>query len=231
MNPKQHLQEQAERDRIREICRGVVESEFIKRGAASSEPGDNIAPRAKQRFRKWKRCLTLITLVIPILYLIFLVADRQGVWDRLTGLDLVQAVSDRFQQSYAAGASTPVRVGDPAWEPLLAIIYRYSKATFPADKTPRVVARDVATLSAVVPETGSEWTAPSTPLSLLYKDWPTGEAIERADYRVIGTIGELQDWIQKEKERRKFLALDVFLGLFGPLLGFLIFILERRIDE
>jgi hypothetical protein len=178
----------------------------------------------------WKNVLTIITLLLPFLYVGFVVADRLGIWDETSGLDLVQSASDRFEESYAENASQPVRVGDKEWKPLLRIIYRYSRATFPTDKEPRVVARMVAPLSVRTPQAGplkSEWTVPSTPLYLLYRDWP-GQSVYPDDYRVVGSIGDLQEWISKEKDRRRFLVQDIFLGIFGPLLSVVIFWLEKR---
>jgi len=181
--------------------------------------------------RVWKRRLTVVTLILPFLYTTFIVADRFGVWDRLSGLDLVEQASDRFDLSYAADASNPVRVGDKEWKPLLKLVYRYSRADFIKDKQPRVIARLQATLSTRTPQEGpieAEWTAPSTPLVLMYRDWPmnTGKPVTQDEFRVIGTIGDLKDWISKAREDRKFLVGDIFLGTFGPLLGIVIFFLE-----
>jgi hypothetical protein len=190
----------------------------------------------KSKLKKAKRALTIILLVLPFIYLGFIVTDRLGVWDRLTGLDLVEKVAARFDLSYADNASSPVRVGDKEWKPLLALVYRYSKASFVPDKKPRVFARLKAPLSTRTPSEGpivAEWTAPSTPIFLLYVEWPqnTGKDIPPDQWRVIGTIGDLHDWIYREKDRRRFLVQDIFLGTFGPLLAIAVFWLERRIEE
>jgi hypothetical protein len=189
----------------------------------------------KTKLKKTKRVLTAVTLLLPFLYLGFIVADRFGVWDRLTGLYLVEQVSQRFDLSYADDASHPVRVGDKTWDPVMKLIFRYSKAHFDESKTPRVVARFQASLSTRTPEQGpvfAEWTAPSTPIVVIYQDWPTntGKGIPPEQFCIVGTIGDLRDWISKEKDRRKFLVQDIFLGTFGPLLGVLVFILEKTIE-
>lgn len=184
------------------------------------------------RLGKTKFVLNLVLLILPFLYLGFILADRAGVWDRLGGLDLVEQAAARFELSYAPDASKPVRVGDKAWEPLLKLVYGYSHAQFPAEKTPRVIGRSVAVSSSRLPEEGpveAEWTAPSTPLLLLYRDWP-GNTVPREDYRIIGTIGDLREWISKAKDYRRFLVQDVFLGTFTPLLGFAVFLIDRK-DE
>jgi hypothetical protein len=66
----------------------------------------------KASLKKWKRTLTVVTLILPFLYTAFIITDRYGLWDELSGLDLVEGVSARFDLSYADNASLPVRVGD-----------------------------------------------------------------------------------------------------------------------
>src|SRR5579862_4753987 len=119
--------------------------------------------------------LNVLLLALPFLYLGFILADRFGTWDRLFGLDLVEQAAANFELSYAPGASTPVRMGDKEWRPLLKLTYRYSPATFPTDKQPLLFVLFVALSSAGTPSEGptlAEWTAPSTPLTLLYHNWP-----------------------------------------------------------
>jgi hypothetical protein len=183
--------------------------------------------------RRAKFALNLILFILPLLYLGFILADRAGVWDRLFGLDLVEQAAARFELSYAPDASLPVRVGDKEWKPLLHLAYRYSTAQFIPNKQPRVIARFVAVSSARTPTEGpvyAEWTAPSTPLVLLYRDWP-GNTVPLEDYRIIGTIGDLRDWISKAKDFRRFWVQDVFLGTFTPLLGFALFLIDWKGEE
>jgi hypothetical protein len=175
--------------------------------------------------------LRLASLALPVLYLAFLLADRQGVWSHLRGLDSVEAVTARFEKSYAPDASAPVSVGDPEWKPLINLIYKYSNADFPKDKKPQTVARLKATLSGeqLSPDgkLQSEWTAPSTPFMVLYRRWP-GNAIPKEDWRIGGTIGDLRSWILRSKEDLRFLVKDVFLVLFSFIVGLLLFFHEHR---
>jgi len=194
------------------------------------------AVRGISQLKRWKRVLTVVTLVLPFLYTGFIIADRYGVWDAVSGLDLVEQVSATFELSYAPNASNPVRVGDKAWDPLLNLVYRYSSASFDRTRQPKVIARLQASLSTRTPEKGpliAEWTAPSTPLFIIYVEWPSdkGGNLRNEDWRVIGTIGDLKEWISKEKDRRRFLVQDIFLGTFGPLLAVVIFWLEVKADS
>src|ERR1700722_11407015 len=178
--------------------------------------------------------LDVLLLVLPFSYLAFIVADRFGVWDQFSGLDLVEHASANFDLSYAPDASNPVRVGDKEWGPLLKLTYRFSNAQFPTDKQPLLFARSVAISSGRTPSEGvvmAEWTAPSTPLLLLYHDWPGHGEIQPADYRVVGTIGDLREWISKAKDYRRFLVQDVFLGTFTPLLGFALFLIDWKKEK
>jgi hypothetical protein len=184
-----------------------------------------------RKLRRLKFLLNLLLLILPLLYVGFVIADRFGVWDHLTGLDLVEQAAANFELSYAPNASTPVRVGDKEWGPLLKLCYQYSTAQFPNDKQPLLFARFVAISSGRTPPEGpitAEWTAPSTPLALLYHDWPSHGDIQPADLRVVGTIGDLREWISKAKDRRRFLLQDVFLGTFTPLLGFAVFWIDWK---
>ncbi len=122
---------------------------------------------SERKLRTTKRVLNFVLIVLPLLYLGFIIADRFGVWDRLSGLDDVERIAARFELSYAPDASHPVRVGDAEWKPLLQLVNTYSNAQLPSDKEPRVIARYVAVSSARTPPEGpiiAEWTAPSTPL-------------------------------------------------------------------
>jgi hypothetical protein len=190
----------------------------------------------KASLKKWKRTLTVVTLILPFLYTAFIITDRYGLWDELSGLDLVEGVSARFDLSYADNASLPVRVGDREWWPLLKIIRNYSGVKLRADKEPRVIARFRASFSTRTPREGpiySEWTAPSTPIAVIYQDWPTnsGKGVPQQQWQIIGTIGDLKDWIAKVKDSRRFLVEDIFLGTFGPALAILIFLLEAKLDS
>jgi len=175
--------------------------------------------------------LRVLSLLLPILYLVFLLADRAGVWSRLQGLDRVERVAERFEKSYAPNASAPVIAGDPEWEPLLKLIYRYSHASLPKDKQPQTVARFRAVASGKEETPGgeliAEWTAPSTPFALLYLPWP-GQPIPKEDYRVVGTIGDLRAWITRSKDDLRFLVKDVFLVLFSFAVGLTLLLQEHR---
>jgi len=134
--------------------------------------------------------LKLASLSLPILYFIFIVADRAGVWSRLRGLDLVENVATRFEKSYAPDASRPVNVGDSEWEPLMRIIDQYSTAKLPADRKPQSVARYQACASCKVEGSNgqiiAEWTAFNAhrrALSKVAATHFTGELSIRGHYR------------------------------------------------
>ena len=181
--------------------------------------------------RTKKLLLRATSVVLPLLYLGFLVADRNGVWAHMRGLDKVELVASRFEQSYAPDASHPVSVGDPEWKPLIRLIYKYSNADFPKGREPQTVARLRATLSTEEKGPGgqiiSEWTAPSTPLLVLYRKWP-GQPVPKEEICTVGTIGDLRTWISRSKDDFRFMVKDVFLVLFSFAVGASLLILEHR---
>jgi hypothetical protein len=180
---------------------------------------------------KTKTALRIIALALPMFYFIFLVADRNGLWSHLSGLDKVESVAARFERSYSADASHPVSLGDPEWKPLVKLVYKYSNADLPQDKQPQTVARFPATISDVsrTPngEILSEWTAPSTPLVLLFRRWP-GQDVPKNDWVIVGTIGDLRTWILRDKDDLRFWVKDVFFMLTSFVIGLLLFVHERR---
>jgi hypothetical protein len=111
--------------------------------------------------------------VLPLLYLSSIVSQRLGVWDWWFGLNEIEKVASHFETSYDPDVSRQVRESDLAWKPLLRLIRRYSIVTLPANRQPKVVACFAAITSAKI-DVGqgrmAEWTAPTTPLVLLYQD-------------------------------------------------------------
>ena len=77
-----------------------------------------------------------------------------------------------------------MRRDDKEWSPLMPMITKYSNADLPRDKKPRVFARFKAVLSAKDDATGAEWTAPSTPIVLIYKEWPGQGDVSVTDWRI-----------------------------------------------
>ena len=145
----------------------------------------------------------------------YLILDHAGYIDQWRGIDALEAVAARFDLSYAAGASQPLRPNDSEWPAVMTLIYRYSKADLPHDRQPKVLARFAAAVSGVIgpPENPvGEWTAPGTPLALLYVEWP-GQTVDKTDFRIVGTIGEFHQWIEQDRADFKFLFYDVALGL------------------
>jgi len=176
-------------------------------------------PKATKRWLELGRAALL-----PVLYLLLVIAEHSGLIDHWRGLDRVQTVEDRFNLSYASDASKPVYPGDAEWKPLIEIIKKYSKVKLRTDKEPQTVARFKATLSAQQ-EMGlgnfTEWTSPSTPFAVMYKHWPDpGTTFPPEDYTIVGSIGDLQNWIAKSKADCHFLIHDIVLGILALVLGY-----------
>ena len=176
-------------------------------------------PKATKRWLELSRLA-----VLPVIYLLLVIAEHSGLIDHWRGLDRVQAVADRFGLSYAPDASKPVYPSDAEWKPLIDVIQKYSKVKLRTDKQPQTVARFKATLSAQQ-ETGegklTEWTSPSTPFAVMYKHWPDpGTTFPPEDYTIVGSIGDLQNWIAQSKADCHFLIHDIVLGILVLVLGY-----------
>jgi hypothetical protein len=113
-----------------------------------------------------KQIARWVGVIISLTGVGFAALTYTGFWSHVRGDDLLIAVADRFDLSYAPDASEPVRPDDPAWKPLMRVITEYSRADLRNDKKPEVLARMAAISSAKVEAGGAlvaEWTAPTTP--------------------------------------------------------------------
>jgi hypothetical protein len=163
---------------------------------------------------------------MPAVYLIFVITDHYEVWDEIRGLNEVKAVAARMNISYAE-EKRQYWPSDKEWKPTLALITRYTNAQLPRGKSPVMIARYKAVASAkidITPGAFAEWTAPTTPLVLLYRDPP----LSMGDAVVVGDIGDLFIWIDKSRSDFRFLIQNVLLGIFSLSLGVLIWTVEHR---
>ena len=131
---------------------------------------------------------------------------------------MVSDVAARFDKSYSEDASKPVKRGDAEWQPLIRIITKYIRSDLPQNREPLVFARFPALADAKKEYFKGqlfEWTAPATPVALVYKDWPAPPA----DYRIVGTIGDLHDWIRRDEADFDFLIRTIIFGLLSVCVG------------
>jgi hypothetical protein len=177
-----------------------------------------------------KRRVEFASLVLlPAVGLACVLAEHYGLADRWRGLDLVENVAARFDESYAPDASKPVYPEDAEWKPTIRLIERYSKVKWPPGREPQTIARLQANLSAK-DESGYEWTSPATPFAVLYVRWPanTGHNLPKEDFAVVGSIGELHRWIERSRNDFHFLVSDCFMTAMAVLLGCWLWRLNRR---
>jgi hypothetical protein len=166
---------------------------------------------------------------LPIVTILFVVSEHVGLWDHYLGLTDVLEVSARFDTSYAEDVRRIVSPGDPAWVPVLDLIQRYSTVKLPMDRQPHALARFTAIASAKIeagPGSIAEWTAPSTPIVLIYKDLSENK-FTHSDYRIVGTIGDLRTWVDKRRADVHFLGRDILLSLTSVVIGLVIWLFEH----
>jgi hypothetical protein len=173
----------------------------------------------KNRKRNWLEFVANVGL--PALALVAVVSLRTPLWDWLFGLDVAERAVASFEKSYGPDASIPVTPGDDAWHPLQRLIRTYTTATLPHDREPKVLARNVAVASAktnVDARRIAQWTAPTTPVWLIYREWP-GQEVPLEDAVIIGTIADLRNWVEQYRERIRFIVQDVVLTLLSVTIG------------
>lgn len=180
-------------------------------------------------------------LLLPLaLYLVFIVSERKGYWDQLRGLHLVQEIAERFERSVGPDDAIPVRAGDPQFAPTISLIQRYSPKKLASDKTPQVIARGRANVYDAQPQGPDEklaqWTSPVTPVVVFYYDWPNVKfpdgKIPTDQYIVIGTLGDLHEWIARSREDFHFLFVDLLLvGIVPLMIGVYEYIVEIKFEK
>ena len=153
-----------------------------------------------------------------------------GFWSSVRGDDLLAALANRLDTSYATDVSRQVRQPDPEWRPLLRVIRSYSpkRGILPKDREPVVFARFAAVASAK--SEAGEWTASTTPIVLLYKEWPSpgNSIVPGQDGWIIGTLGDFHEWIRKDEADFDFLLRTVILGALSACVGLFLALPERR---
>jgi hypothetical protein len=159
---------------------------------------------------------------LSILSVAFAVVSYTTHWDWWLRDDMVEKVTYRFDLSYAENAGLPVQRGDPEWAPVLKLIEEYSprRGELPKDRPPMTVGRAQAITAAQT--AAGEWTAPSTPIVLFYRKWPdpgSGPFKRDQDAFVVGTIGDLHDWIRRDRADFDFVWRTIFFGLLSACVG------------
>jgi hypothetical protein len=173
--------------------------------------------------RSAARCIGVALSVASIL---FAVLGYFGFWRHLRGDDLLDALANRLDTSYAENVSRQVRPGEPEWNPLLRVITAH--VDIPRDKTPIVFARAEAITSAK--STAGEWTAPTTPIMLLFIKWPDpGSDLKKGeDYLTVGTLGDLHEWIKADQTDFDFFWRTIIFGTLSACVGVFLALPEKR---
>jgi hypothetical protein len=157
---------------------------------------------------------------LSFLSVAFAIMTYSGIWNYLRGDTLLTDLAVRLDLSYAQ-VSRQVRPGDPEWHPLIRIITNYSTVKIPRDRKPVVFARGRAITSAqmeMLGNTSVEWTAPTTPIMLSYKDFTT-EPIQASDVIIVGTIQDFHEWVRKDEADFDFVTRNIIFGLLSACVG------------
>lgn len=182
----------------------------------------------------------LVLLLPLVLYLAFVIPESKGYWDRLRGLDLAQQIAERFERSVGQDDAVPVRAGEREFEPTIALIRKYSAMKLANERRPQVIARLQAKVydAQFLGDEGklAQWTSPATPIVVFYYDWPNvrfpGGAVPKDEYTVVGTLGNLHEWIARSHEDMHFLIVDLLLvGVVPIMVGLYEYLVEIHYER
>jgi hypothetical protein len=161
------------------------------------------------------------SVALAVLSVAFAIVSYTTRWDWWSHDDVVEKVAERFDLSYTNDASLPVQRGDPDWSPILRLIEKYSpeRDGLPMDRPPMTFARAQAITSAQTPF--GEWTAPTTPVMLVYRKWPDpGSGHDfKPDMFKVGTIGDLHEWVRRDRADFDFFWRTIIFGLLSACVG------------
>ena len=167
-------------------------------------------------------------LVFAVLTLALVIAEQLGALDWYLDLKPMQKVAASLSSSYAP-AQRIFTPADSEWRPTIRLIRKYTSVHLPEKTPPKAIARFRAVLSGKedLPQGGvAEWTAPSTPIVLIYGP---GKAL-RVDVDhvvVVGDVGDLSTWIAEYRDYWKFMLNDVLLGVLSIATALLAFLGTR----
>ncbi|AZG76335.1 hypothetical protein [Methylocystis rosea] len=176
----------------------------------------------------YKQIARWVGVCISAVSVLFAILTYLGVWNEWRGDNALADVAARFDSSYSKDAGRPVRPGDNAWPALMRVIASYSNAQLPTGREPKVFARFAAIASAQ--NDRGEWTAPTTSVVLLYREWPapgTGEVPPR-DFVIVGTIGDLHNWIQWDKSDFDYFTRNILFGALSAVVGLFLALPDDR---
>jgi hypothetical protein len=159
----------------------------------------------------------------------FAALNYYGFWRHVRGDDLLEALANRLDTSYAEDVSRQVRPGEREWNPLLRVLATHVQV--PKDKTPVVFARAQAITSSK--NEGGEWTAPTTPIFLMFRDWPapvTGDFKRGVDFIQVGTLDDLHQWIKVDQSEFTYFWGTLIFGMLSACVGAFLALPEKRAD-
>jgi hypothetical protein len=99
------------------------------------------------------------------------------------------------------------------------LIKKYSATKLADSKTPQVIARLQAKVydAQFLGADGklAQWTSPATPIVIFYYDWPNvrfpGGTVPQDQGAIVGTLGNLHEWIARSHEDFHFWIVDLLL--------------------
>jgi hypothetical protein len=198
--------------------------------AAAAPPAETIPISPFHRCLDWlynaRNIFRWVSVGLSAISVVFAALSFAGFWNDFRGDNLLDALARRLDTSYATDVSRQVRSHDPEWQPLMRVIRSYSVTNLPKDRSPVVFARTSAVLSAQ--SNAGEWTAPTTPIVLLYKELsPDFPLSPGQDAFIVGTLGEFHEWIRRDEGDFDFFWRTLIFGTLSACVGVALALPER----
>lgn len=176
--------------------------------------------------------LKLLAIVLTLAILGFNIWSYMGGLDAALGMNDVRKFLNALETSYG-NAPRILRPEDPAWQPTIDLIRRYSKVRIPQERPITFIGRFQAVASYKM-EIGSEmfqWTAPATPFAVFYYPGSERDKIPNNEFVIVGTLGDLRSWVDRRISDFKFVFLQITAVSLSILLTLWLWFLDLGISK
>jgi hypothetical protein len=178
------------------------------------------------------RFLKFLAIVLAAVILFFNIWSYAGGLDAWLGMNDVRQFIDALETSYG-NAPRILRPKDPAWQPTIDLIRRYSKVPIPQERPITFIGRFRAVASYKM-EIGSEmfqWTAPATPFAVFFYPGSERDKIPNNEFLIVGTLGDLRSWIDRRISDYKIFFLQFISGGLSILLTLWLWFLDLGVNK
>jgi hypothetical protein len=171
-----------------------------------------------------RRWLEILAAIVTIMSVCSVVALHFGAADYFLDLAPAIEVAQHYDKSYSVEDGPYMLHPDSSsWPIMMRLIGWYSIARIDEARA-QTIGRAPAIAAGEIPvgSATAEWTAPGTPILVLYGRVDNGSTVGPNDAVVVGSIQDLHDWIQRARDDFRFWVTDVAIGSVSAVLAVLL---------